>query len=115
MARVNHLVLGTLTNRLVLLFLALQVLDALTTMIGLRFGAVENNPLAASYFSYLGNAFGPSSLKIMGALVMVAILARVQAIRPQARLHWNVLLACNLLFGLVVLNNLAIIAGIAFV
>ncbi|MHB1133471.1 MAG: DUF5658 family protein [Chloroflexota bacterium] len=108
--QVNQLVARTLNNRLVWLFLFLQLMDALTTSVGLSFGAVERNTMAAQWFGIFGPNLGPLTLKMTAGLVLIGILTRCQMNWPRENLHWQVLAGANALYGLVVISNFSIIA-----
>lgn len=99
------------TQRSLLLFVALQAGDALTTVVGLRLGAVEKNALAASWFAFAGPLLGEVSLKLLALGVIALVLRRIGLQWPQASLHWQVLALGNVCYCLVVLNNLWVIAG----
>ena len=71
MVGINQVVARTLGNPLVLVFLFLQCLDALTTSVGLAVGAVELNHVGAQWFGVVGANLGPASLKVMGALLLL--------------------------------------------
>lgn len=59
-----------------ILFFVLQVLDLITTVIGLRLGLSELNPIAALMINYLGLWVGIVCAKIMFPLFFVFLCFR---------------------------------------
>lgn len=104
-------VLPAATQRSLLLFVLLQAGDALTTVAGLRLGAVERNALAAAWMAFAGPVLGQATLKLLALGVIALVLRRIGLQWPQASLHWQVLGLGNVCYCLVVLNNLRVIAG----
>jgi hypothetical protein len=80
-------------------FVALQLLDVLTTVLGLRVGAHEGNPLVAQFMRW-GPALGLLIAKFLGFLFL--LLAFVAG-------RMRVLRLLNLWFLCIVAWNLAII------
>lgn len=86
-------------NRVIVVFVALQLLDVLTTMLGLRVGAHEGNYLVAQFMRW-GPALGLLIAKFLGFLLLLAAFAAGKM---------RVLRLLNLWFFCIVAWNLAII------
>ena len=86
-------------NRVLVVFVALQLLDILTTLLGLRVGAREGNYLVARFIHW-GPAMGLLIAKFLGFLVLLVTFAA-------GRLR--ILRLLNLWFLCIVAWNLAII------
>ena len=86
-------------NRVIVVFVALQLLDVLTTILGLRVGAHEGNYLVAQFMRW-GPALGLLIAKFLGFLFL--LLAFVAG-------RMRVLRLLNLWFLCIVAWNLAII------
>ena len=61
-------------NRVIVVFVALQLLDVLTTMLGLRVGAHEGNYLVAQ-FMHWGPALGLLIAKFLGFVLLLLAFA----------------------------------------
>jgi uncharacterized membrane protein len=112
MVQANGLVLNTLANRAMLVFLLLQMADIFTTAVGLSVGATELNPLPASVFSWFGPAAGLPLVKMLAAGTIIAILVRIQSRFPDKQLHWSVVRAANVAYSFVVVQNFAVILSL---
>ena len=88
-----------ISDRAIVVFVALQVLDVITTVLGLRMGAQEGNFIVAR-FMQAGPAYGLLIAKFFGFLMMIVVFAwgKVRLLR------W-----LNLWFAGVVTWNLAVI------
>jgi hypothetical protein len=86
-------------NRVLVVFVALQLLDVITTVLGLRVGAQEGNYLVAR-FMHWGPAMGLLIAKFLGFLVLLVTFAMGKL---------RVLRLLNLWFLCIVFWNLAII------
>ncbi|MHB1007414.1 MAG: DUF5658 family protein [Chloroflexota bacterium] len=112
MAQASRLVSLTMANRVVLVFLVLQLGDILTTLVGLRVGAAELNPFAASIFGWMGPGIGIVSMKMIGAAVIVAAVTRATICQPSQRLHWGLLRAANVGYAFVVAQNANVVLNL---
>ena len=113
MPLVSRIIALTTQRRVVLLFLLLQLGDILTTTVGLRAGAVEQNPFAAWWFTQVGSGLGIPLFKALASAAIVLMLVRIQSQFAAAQLHWNVLWVANVCYGLVVLSNFLTIVNVA--
>ena len=86
-------------NRVIAVFVALQLLDVLTTMLGLSVGAHEGNPLVAQFMRW-GPALGLLIAKFLGFLFLLVAFAAGKL---------RLLRMLNLWFLCIVAWNLAII------
>lgn len=86
-------------NRVLVVFVALQLLDVLTTMLGLSVGAQEGNPLVAQFMRW-GPALGLWIAKFLGFLFLLLAFAAGRM---------RVLRMLNLWFLCIVAWNLVII------
>ena len=86
-------------NRVIVVFVGLQLLDVLTTMLGLRVGAHEGNFLVAQ-FMHWGPALGLLIAKFLGFLLLLVAFAAGKL---------RLLRLLNLWFLCIVFWNLAII------
>lgn len=71
-----------LSNRVIVVFVALQLLDIITTLLGLRAGAHEAN-FTVAWFMQLGPGAGLLVAKFLGYLILVVAVAtgRTRVIR----------------------------------
>jgi hypothetical protein len=86
---------------LILTFVALQSLDVATTLVGLRLGASEANPLVRAFLSF-GPVTGLLLVKLGGLGLVLAAFASGRGPRMLRKLNW--------LFGALGAWNLFILA-----
>ena len=88
-----------LSSRVIIIFVSLQALDVITTLIGIRVGAQESNIVVARLMD-LGPTTGLLIAKLLGILIILAVFVRgkVRLIR-----------LCNLWFAGIVTWNLVMI------
>lgn len=83
-----------------ILWLALNALDALTTTVGLRLGALEGNPLTAGLIASTGEV-ATYTVKLLVALVVVGLLCKLGR-RPLFK--W-----VNMVMAVIIISNVAIL------
>ena len=88
-----------LSSRVIIIFVSLQALDVITTLIGIRVGAQETNIVVARLMD-LGPTTGLLIAKLLGILIILAVF-----VRGKLRL----IRLCNFLFAGIVTWNLVMI------
>jgi hypothetical protein len=86
---------------LAILLIALGIADCITTIIALRHGARELNPLAAALFKAIGPVAGLLALKLAATAVIIFVLLPRPALWPLMALSAGV-------YGFVVWNNIRV-------
>lgn len=86
---------------MVILWLALNALDVLTTHIGLHFGALEANPIVAGLVARSGE-IATYGLKLLFALVVVTLLYKLER---QPVFKW-----ANVVMSVIIASNIAVLA-----
>ncbi len=91
-----------LSNRAIVVFIALQILDVMTTLLGFMLGAKETN-LVVLRFLHLGTLNGLIAAKLFAVVVLIAIVSsgRVRLAR--------LIRLLNLAFAAIVTWNLVMI------
>lgn len=90
------------------LLLLANLLDIVTTILGLAFGIPEGNPVEASILA----SFGEVWMFLFKIALVTALVLAVHPLHLRFRRLWPFLLAMTLPTALVVANNLALIAQV---
>lgn len=91
-------------KKTLLLFLALQVLDVVTTIVALAMGGAEKNPLMAQIM-----AFGTIRSLIVSKLLVLGLAAAFILIKKTKAVQ-----LANVVFALIVIWNITVIARLAW-
>ena len=88
-------------HRMIILWLVLNAFDVLTTIVGLRLGALEANPLTAGLIASTGEV-ATYTVKLLVALVVVGLLCKLGR---RLLLKW-----VNMVMAVIIVSNVAILA-----
>ena len=88
-------------HRMIILWLVLNAFDVLTTIVGLRLGALEGNPLTAGLIASTDEV-ATYTVKLLVALVVVGLLCKLGR-RPLFK--W-----VNMVMAVIIISNVAILA-----
>lgn len=91
------------------IYLLLQTLDVATTMVALRLGATEGNPVAR----YILETYGEPVLLVWKAAVVVGVLLVVLALQRRYAGLWFALRVVNVFMAVVVMLNSVVILSLA--